>query len=52
MYLKFSYSKSRANDLLVKGIESYINTVNEAGFEYAKELLEGLETFNLGTSYL
>ena len=48
----FGYGNSRANELLVKGIESYINTVNdEAGFDYAKELLEGLETFKLGTGY-
>ena len=51
-FIDLGYSKSRANELLVKGIESYINTVNdEAGFEYAKELLEGLEDFKLGTGY-
>ena len=51
-FLDLGYSASRANELLIKGIESYINTVNdEAGFEYAKELLEGLENFKLGTGY-
>ena len=45
-------SNSRTNDYLVKGIEAYIETVNdEAGFEYAKELLLGLEEFKLGTGY-
>ena len=46
------YGNARSNELLVKGIESYINTVNdEEGFEYAKELLIGLEKFKLGTGY-
>lgn len=45
-------SNSRTNEYLVEGIEAYIDTVNdEAGFEYAKELLIGLEEFKLGTGY-
>lgn len=45
-------ANARINEYLVEGIEAYINTVNdEAGFEYAKELLAGLENFKLGTGY-
>lgn len=45
-------ANARINEYLVEGIEAYINTVNdEVGFEYAKELLAGLENFKLGTGY-
>ena len=51
-FKNFGYSNSRSNELLVAGIEAYINTVNdEAGFDYAKDLLQGLENFVLGTGY-
>lgn len=51
-FMGLGYKPDRANNLLVKSIENYIDTVNdEEGFEYATELLNGLEKFKLGTGY-
>ncbi len=43
-------NKGRVNDLFIKGLNKYIETVNdEEGFEFAQEILVELETFKLGT---
>ena len=45
-------NKDRSNNIFVKGLESYIENVNdETGLIYAGKLLNKLKTFTLGTGY-
>lgn len=51
-FISLGVEKSRANELFLAGVKSYLENINdELGFEYARSLIDGMSTLKLGTGY-
>ena len=51
-FIGLGVSPSKSNDMFLKGIKGYIGSINdEAGFDYARKVVDSLDSLKLGTGF-